>query len=379
LDAVIKFFAAGFVIAVPSAFFFEGLLVNITLTTAYIVYGFGQLISKETFVNWVMNYYRPLWILAEIFNAYIIAAVTEELCKYYTFRCLDHPDLIFLTGLVSKMQDERSLEGGHLVKYPFSSHQVQWTNQKNLQYDDNASQYSRGSHCSTGSRLQEEDTDNEDFNEVENDVRTHRQKAAAITTAMISVAVGLTCAENFVYIFFLGGTSAGGGSSYSDPGQKGYLQEWIVLLFRSIIPVHALAAAMQSINMVRKFVETDNAHGHRIGVGRIVMPAVLMHGTFDAVLLGINVYIETSWDDYLEQYGNVADPDNPPYNPVIVNCVAWFSITFVLLAGMGWYFRENRRQRARLILLEEQENAQAAGVPTYSSPDGPHTSEMEMV
>jgi hypothetical protein len=81
----------------------------------------------------------------------------------------------------------------------------------------------------------------------------------------------------------------------------------------------------------------------------------------------------------LEQYGNVADPDNPPYNPVIVNCVAWFSITFVLLAGMSWYFRENWRQQARLIILEEQENAQAAGVPTYSSPDGPHTSEMEMV
>ena len=32
---------------------------------------------------------------------------------------------------------------------------------------------------------------------------------AAVTTAMICVAVGLACAENFLYVFLLGGTSEG--------------------------------------------------------------------------------------------------------------------------------------------------------------------------
>jgi hypothetical protein len=378
LDAVIKMFAAGFVIAVPAAFFFEGLLVNITLISAYIVYGVGELISGDAFVNWVIQHYRLLWILVEIFNAYVVAAVTEELCKYYTFRCVEHPDLIFLTGLVSTTQDERALEGG-VVKYPFSSHQVQRTNQRNP-YDDEASQYSKGSHRSKTSKSAtlELDPDDDDLFEDEPDVRTYRQKAAAVTTAMISVAVGLACAENFLYVFLLGGTSGGSSSAASDATGGSYLEEWIVLLFRSIFPVHALAAAMQSVNMIRKFVETDEVNGHRIGVGRIILPAVIMHGSFDAILLGINVFIETSWDNYLERNGYVVDPENPPYNPVIVNGVAWFSIIFVMLLGVAWYIRENRNQRVRLILLEEQEKARESGSPAYTSP-GPHSSEVELV
>jgi len=376
LDAVIKFFASGFVIAVPSAFFFEGLLVNITLTTAVLGYGLGQLIGGETFVEWVSQHYRLLWILVEIFNAYVVATVTEELCKYYTFRCVEHPDLIFLTGLVSTTQDERALEGG-VVKYPFSSHQVQRTNAKNP-YDDDASHYSRSSHRSKASGKNASFDPEEEFCEDDQDVRTHRQKAAAVTTAMISVAVGLACAENFLYVFLLGGTGAAMDSDDDESAMDGYLQEWIVLFFRSIFPVHALAAAMQSVNMIRKFVETEDVNGHRIGVGRIILPAVIMHGTFDAILLGINVFIETSWDAYMEANGGNIDEENPtPYNPLIVNLVAWLSITFVMLAGLIWYYKENRSQRLRLIELEAHEKAM--GSPGYASPRVPRVSEVELV
>jgi len=376
LDAVIKFFSAGFVIAVPSAFFFEGVLVNFTLISAVVGYGLGQLVGGDTFVEWVSQHYRLLWILVEIFNAYIVATVTEELCKYYTFRCVEHPDLIFLTGLVSTTQDERALEGG-VVKYPFSSHQVQRTNARNP-YDDDASVYSKSSHRSRASGKNANlDPEEDEFEEDEQDVRTFQQKAAAVTTAMICVAVGLACAENFLYVFLLGGTS-GGSDSDDGSSSDGYLQEWIVLFFRSIFPVHALAAAMQSVNMIRKFVETGTDNGHRIGVGRIIMPAVIMHGTFDAILLGINVYIETSWDNYLEANAGNIDNDNPtPYNSFVVNLVAWFSITFVMLAGFVWYYREHRRQRLRLIEMEEHERG--LGSPGYVNPRVPPITDVELV
>ena len=377
LDAVIKFFTAGFVIAVPSAFFFEGVLVNITLTGAVLGYALGQQKGGETFVTWMSQHRRLLWIVAEIFNAYIVATVTEELCKYYTFRCMEHPDLIFLTGLVSTTQDERALEGG-VVKYPFSSHQVQRTNAKNP-YDDDASHYSKSSHRSkTSGRSGSLDPEEDEFLEDEQDVRTHRQKAAAVTTAMISVAVGLACAENFLYVFLLGGTGAGMDSDDGEFAMDGYLQEWIVLFFRSIFPVHALAAAMQSVNMIRKFVEIDQDNGHRIGVGRIIMPAVIMHGTFDAILLGINVFIETSWGDYMEANGGNIDENNPtPYNTFLVNLVAWLSITFVMLTGFIWYYKENRKQRLRLIEMEEHEKVM--GSPGYVSPRVPHVTDVELV
>jgi len=382
LDAVIKFFAAGFVIAVPSAFFFEGVLINITYSSAYLVYGLGEFMGGETFAQWISQHYRLLWIVAEIFNAYVVATVTEELCKYYTFRCVEHPDLIFLTGLVSTTQDERALEGG-VVKYPFSSHQVQRTNMKNP-YDDDASHYSRSSRNSHRSKGSEKNVglelNEEEFCEDEQDFRTHRQKAAAVTTSMISVAVGLACAENFLYVFLLGGTGSTSGVEDGTSAMDGYLQEWTVLLFRSVFPVHALAAAMQSVNMIRKFVETEDINGHRIGVGRIILPAVILHGSFDAILLGINFFIETSWEDYIEENDGDVDEGNPsPYNPVVVNIIAWLSIIFVMMAGILWYYNENRSQRLRLIELEEHEKANQVGSPGYTSPKAPHVSDVELV
>jgi len=63
------------------------------------------------------------------------------------------------------------------------------------------------------------------------DIQTVRQRAAAVTIAMISTpAVGLTsCAENFIYVFFLSGSNT--------------QEEITMLLFRSIFPVHALCVS----------------------------------------------------------------------------------------------------------------------------------------
>ena len=118
---------------------------------------------------------------------------------------------------------------------------------------------------------------------------------------------------------------------------------------------------MHSINMIRKFVEGKNDNGHRIGVGRIVLPAILLHGTFDAILMCINVYVETAWDFYLEMTNGQIDPDDPPYNVYAVNLVAWISISVIMLAGLIWYYRENRNQRQRLLVLETEEKNRRRG------------------
>lgn len=88
---------------------------------------------------------------------------------------------------------------------------------------------------------------------------------------------------------------------------------------------------------------------------------MLLHGTFDAVLLCVNFYEETAWENYSKD----ASSDRMPYNPVLVNMVAWTVLTMVMLAGVGWYFRENRRQRDRLKKLEEQEAARRGEGDSY--------------
>ena len=395
LDAVIKFFATGFLIAVPAAFFFEGMLVNITLTIAYTGYAIGVKIS-DSFTVWVVDNYKWMWILGELFNAYMVAAITEELCKYYTFRCVEHPDLIFLTGLAKGSQDERAVAGG-IVKYPFSANQVEETNKRDAyDDDDDRSVTSRASHRSTGRKSRSSNSIGssgiknidpnplpveDEFQDDEQDVRTHRQKAMAVTTGMISVAVGLACAENFLYVFLLGGSEANAG----DVQSGGVIEEWIVLLFRSLFPIHALAAAMQSINVIRKYIECDTDYTRRIGVYRIILPAVIMHGSFDAVLLGINIYIETSWDSYLEENEGNFDANHPPYNPILVNLVAWLSLICIMMAGLSWYYHENRQQRQRLIVLEEKEKATMSMGKNYRGPEvaaaggNHHVSEVELV
>ena len=363
LDAVIKFFAAGFVIAVPSAVFFEGLLVNMILASAWTVYELALSLFGENFALWMASNYRIIWILGELFNAYIVAAVTEELCKYYTFRSIEHPDLIFLTGLDRKSHDEHAAEGGR-VAYPFGSHKVSDLNKSTSRsFESQRSNRSKESLEDKRKRILTSTNTTEEFYEDEHDVRTYRQKAAAVTTGMISVAVGLACAENMMYVFLLGGAR---GSSAAEH-QGDVYEEWIVLLFRSVFPIHALAAAMQSTNMIRKFVEGTDHNNHRIGVGRIILPAVILHGTFDAILMGINVYVESAWDAYLEENEGRIDEDEEPYNPTVVNFVAWCSIVLVTLIGFLWFYRENRNQKQRLILLEEEEKAKGDEA-SYVSP-----------
>ena len=130
MDAVTKYFAAGFLIATPTAFFFEGLSVNLILSSTYTFYSLLEFICGNAFLVWVNRHYRLIWFFGEMINAYVVAAVTEELCKYYTFRAVEHPDLIFLTGLNRNHQDDAAVDGG-VVQYPYGVHQVPKLNRNN--------------------------------------------------------------------------------------------------------------------------------------------------------------------------------------------------------------------------------------------------------
>merc|ERR1719296_86692 len=200
-----------------------------------------------------MNYYFYIWIIMEIVYCYVVVALIEELCKYYVFRSVEHPDLIFLTDLLSRTLDM----------------EIAWDRKYKKKNDDTSN----------------DNDDDEDS--VTPETRNVRQMAAAITVAMISVAVGLACAENFIYVFFISGLSS-------------TKEKFALLIIRSLFPMHALCAAMQSISVIWRFIirsnskpDTMNENGgydNTIGVGRIVSSSVLFHGTYDAILFLLNVY-----------------------------------------------------------------------------------------
>jgi hypothetical protein len=107
-------FAAGFLIAFPAASS-EGLLANLVLFFIWVFCDVMALTIGDGFSDWVFEHWQSIWIIGELFNAFIVATVTEELFKYHTFRAVEHPDLIVLAGLQRDNQDENAVDGG-LVK-----------------------------------------------------------------------------------------------------------------------------------------------------------------------------------------------------------------------------------------------------------------------
>lgn len=350
-DAVVKFYASGFLIATPTAFIAEGILINIMLFVAYTLYAIGAVIWEEDFLDWFSQNYVPFWIAGELLNAFIVAAITEELCKYYAFRFVEHPDLIFLTGLDRARQDSDHLIGGE-KNYAFNSHVVSSDLHTGSEFDLDrsvAAGFSQKKNMHRGKRTQahtamSKSLNPDDTGTDEEEVRSIRQRAAAVTTAMIGTAVGLACAENFLYVFMFGGAHSG-------------TEEMAILIFRSIFPIHALAAAMQSIGVIRKFLEgPGDRDAGRLGVGKIIFPAVLLHGTFDAILMSVNVYIESSWDFYMRKNNGEVAEGFVPYNSFVVNLVVWIAICVTMFAGLVWYTMKNREQKKRLASLEDTED-----------------------
>jgi len=94
LDAVTKFFAAGFLLAVPSAFVLEMLVVNIFLVVTLLAYNLIYAGGVDSVVNFIYQHTLVFMVIFQFFNAFIVAAITEELCKYYVFRMVEHPGKI---------------------------------------------------------------------------------------------------------------------------------------------------------------------------------------------------------------------------------------------------------------------------------------------
>lgn len=313
------------------AFLIEGLIINLLILVYYIIaYAFILIGGGNSLDSWIDNNYDIVLSIADIIQAFIVAALSEEICKYYTFRAVEHPDLLFLTGLDRHNHGSRANIGGQEA-YPYSSNNASLVASVGS-FDSTFSQPSlnhkiQRSH--RGDRLvissKSENKRSSDELEAQVDIRTLRQKAAAVTTAMISTAVGLACCENFIYIFFLGGHNA--------------RDQFMILLIRSIFPVHALCAAMQSVGVITKFLEQD-VDTQRIGIGRIIFPAVLLHGSFDAVLMLINTFV-----DRVEENGDKK-------SSVIVNLVAAACVSSVMLIGLIFYYKTNRLQKARLKRYE---------------------------
>lgn len=231
LDAVVKYFSSGFILATGMAVVLEmlvsallGLISNVIILIVVITQDGTSLptTSQEArdYARQFQREHLPLFCFFTFLNAFVVAAFVEETCKYFGFWMVETPDL------------NNSTLFGRVPK---------------------------------------------------------ESKGVGITIAMVATALGFACCENLLYVFV-----------YSPPS---LVNEVTTLLARSIFPIHPLAAALQSIGVCRRDLEGDR----KVGLGRILFPAILLHGSFDFVLM-VMALIESVEDE--GGGGNVSNDDD---------------------------------------------------------------------
>ena len=252
-------------------------------------------------------------VLKAFLNAFMVAALVEELFKYLSFYMIEHPDLDGYDDLSLNDEDDPEDE------------QVEDTQ------GVSASQSTILIH-NGGRRSQT--------------VRSLVSRGAGITIAMVTTALGFACAENLMYIFV-----------YADPG---IASQTSTLAARSLFPVHPLAAALQSIGVCQRDLEGDSS----IGVGKILFPALVLHGSFDFALILLATYQQWNAEDddngssghskkHHDDDSNLA-PDGSTeesHEAFLVMVELGLSASIVLL-GLLYFIKESWAQRRRLERLD---------------------------
>ena len=349
IDAVVKYFACGFVLCSSMVFTLEALGYALFMLSVMIVknptqvqdsgYGGvgggmgGMKIMMDGSRHRYLQYFgvsgsshgrsltaesdvldgyfirHPMARIVYIFiSCYLTTAIVEEICKYFAFIAVDHPDFCSEKELEKakatlRFQLERDGEDG-------DADDADETDDANGgSVPRIRTKLARGTNAATA------------FNPALQR-RPLTSIRAGVTVAMVAVAMGYACAENLFDIFITNGWRPSIGS------------EIATLFFKSMFPIHPIAAAIQSVYVCRRDIEKDTS----FRLGRIVLPSVIFHGTYDFALMAIS----SSWqkeDNYFYNQGG-----NDSRIAIASLCVSWF----IMIVGVLYYMRISHVQYARL-------------------------------
>ncbi|CAB9507374.1 tRNA methyltransferase 11 homolog (Saccharomyces cerevisiae) [Seminavis robusta] len=375
LDAIIKFFASGFVLAMTAALVVELLLdaigeviFSIVMTNEYIqdhpevltmdddyaiAHGqVGPFSNIETFKGMAQKHYITLLVYL-FFKAVVVAALVEEMTKYYCFWMVEHPDYIY--GSLRHVNPEMGEEGA-FCNHPADNNNNHGTTTNTNTNTTTSQQQQQCVVAPPTSPSESATTGMPPFRPRQ--TPNHTTAGAAITVGMIATAAGFACSENLMYVF----------------SQNSVAGEITVLMVRSALPVHSICAAIQSIGVVRRDVEQDTDYK----IGWAIFPAVLLHGMFDFILLSLSM-MEYVWSpssssstnnnsqggDNNSQHSNAGahddwlgtnDDEYPApveYSETFAEQMLSFSVgAAITMIGVIYYVNESGKQRHRLQALE---------------------------
>jgi RsiW-degrading membrane proteinase PrsW (M82 family) len=292
IDALVKYFASGFVLCTFLAIVYEILVSWVLGIISYtiVVVGISNDVTSATSPEQVKQAaadfakeHVGIFAIFVFLNAFVVAALVEEMCKYFGYWMVETPDLLDSDELAIEATDESSSQQQTLA-------------------------ITKRSRVSQG---------------------------AGITVSMVAVAAGFACSENLLYVFV-----------YTPPIVS---NEIATLVARSMFPIHPLCAAIQSIGVVRRDVEKNLFWQ----LGWIMLPAIVLHGAFDFVLMFLEL-LESS---------NKSDPSNGGSATPSTDDATFFdmgqgdSLPLILsvslvVVGLLYFGCESQSQKNRLEALD---------------------------
>lgn len=121
-------------------------------------------------------------------------------------------------------------------------------------------------------------------------------------------------------------------------------------LARSIFPIHPLAAALQSIDGVcRRDLEGDG----NVGLGRILFPAILLHGSFDFLLMVMALIQSVQASSESDDDDAATDDDATPKSTMIRDEMpSLVASVVIVIVGLIFHVWQAEAQRIRLHDLD---------------------------
>jgi len=246
LDAIIKFFASGFVLAMMVAVVVELILdiigeiiFSIVMTSEFIedhpelnldddytMNHAGPFANMDTFKTMAQQHYVTLLVYL-FFKAVVVAGLVEEMSKYYCFWMVEHPDFIY--GPSNTSNSTSSMSGSTHQSQSSSVNQEQESfsslgDESNFCNDVGARRSgatittANTTSTASGSHIVPPTSPSESATTGLPPFRpraapSHTTAGAMITVGMIATAAGFSCSENLMYVFsqrsVAGGTFCG--------------------------------------------------------------------------------------------------------------------------------------------------------------------------
>lgn len=104
--------------------------------------------------------------------------------------------------------------------------------------------------------------------------------------------------------------------------------------------------AIQSIGVCKQKLENDKS----IGIGRIILPAILLHGSYDFSIMLFSFF------STLSEQNTDGDEDLANIISIIYSLCAFVVSVVFVIGGACYYWRESKAQKVRLEQIDAARN-----------------------